>query len=184
MSYVVFEDEEPEEDYNTWHQKGFRQDFSRSPVVETLPSNAEDVDLIPGCRAMLHVLQHSHKVKRKKRKIQANRKMGVRESSMHRELHKLLGGRATEKSCPSLSGNWEKKTWEWFFREIFKDVKILCGIQYMIHVLLKSPLLTGLRKIFFTNCFTVECIFFGRLEKKIPCYYREKPEATDGRQST
>ena len=52
-------------------------------MVETLPSNAGDVDLIPGCRAkMLHALQHSHKVKRQKRKIQANQKMGELERAL------------------------------------------------------------------------------------------------------
>ena len=82
MSYVVSEDEKPEEDYNTRHQKGFRQDFSSIPVVETLPSNARVVDLIPGCRAkMLQPCSTAIKQKEKK-KIQANQKTGELESTL------------------------------------------------------------------------------------------------------
>ena len=85
MSYVVSEDEKPEEDYNTWHQKGFRQDFSSIPVVETLPSNAGVVFLIPGCRAkMLQSCSTAIKQKEKKKNSGKSKDGRVREHSMHR----------------------------------------------------------------------------------------------------
>lgn len=105
----------------------------------------------------------------------------IRDSSMHRELHKLLGGRENRKIFTVRQPRKKDMGTDPSGRFLEKE-NVVWHIVYDPLPFIASP--NGSLVKSFCSLLHWEVYFLWATGKKSQCYHREKPEATNGREST